>query len=188
MEANWGVSIEYAIQVKPEGIAQSLIIAEEWLDGASSVLILGDNLFFGPNLSNKLKDAILSNDGATVFSYQVQDPERYGVLDLDDELNIINIEEKPTKPKSNWIVTGLYIYNEEASKISQGLKKSERGELEITDLNRVYLNKKNLKSIFLDNTYSWLDTGTHDSLLEASNFVQKVEKSSNKKVADLDNI
>ncbi len=185
--SQWGVSIEYAIQVRPEGIAQSLIIAEEWLDGASSVLILGDNLFFGPNLSIKLKDAMLSNDGATVFSYQVQDPERYGVLELDDELNIINIEEKPSKPKSNWIVTGLYIYDEEASKISQGLKKSERGELEITDLNRVYLNKNNLKSIFLENAYSWLDTGTYDSLLEASNFVQKVEKNSNKKVGDLDN-
>jgi len=184
--SQWGVSIEYAIQNKPEGISQALTIADDWLSGSSSVLILGDNLFFGPNLSEIIRDAIADNDGATIFAYKVGDPERYGVLELDDKLNILSIEEKPNKPKSNWIVTGLYIYDDRAPNFTRDLKKSDRGELEISDLNQKYLLKGKLKSIFLGNEHSWLDTGTHSALLEASNFVKNIEEGSEDKVVDLD--
>ncbi len=168
----WGVKIDFATQKKPEGIAQSLIIAEEWLNGSKSVLILGDNLFFGPDLPLIVQNAKSKNDGATLFCYEVIDPERFGVIEFDKDNNILAIDEKPKKPMSNWIITGLYIYDENASNVAKNLSKSERGEYEITDLNRYYLEQKNLKAVFLNKNYSWLDTGTHETLLEASNFVK----------------
>jgi len=183
--SQWGVSIEYAIQDKPEGIAQSLIIADSWLDNNSVVLILGDNLFFGPKLSNILEEAIINNDGSTVFAYKVDDPERYGVIEVDKELNILSIEEKPEIPKSNWIITGMYIYDNNSVDYARNLRKSGRGEYEITDLNKLYLEKKKLKPIFLDETFSWLDTGTFDTLLDASTFVKEIESKSDTKVVDL---
>ncbi|MED5437471.1 MAG: sugar phosphate nucleotidyltransferase [Pseudomonadota bacterium] len=186
--SQWDVKLEYAIQENPDGIAQSLIIAEKWLDNNPVILILGDNLFFGPNLHSKIRKAIQENDGATIFAYEVQDPTSFGVLNLDNENKIISIEEKPKNPKSNWIVTGMYIYNNKASSYSHELKKSDRGELEITDLNNRYLLERKLKAVFLDKNFSWLDTGTHDALLEASNFVFSVEKDDKDKVVNLKTI
>ncbi len=183
--SQWGVSIDYAIQDKPEGIAQSLIIAEDWLSGNPLVLILGDNLFFGPHLAEIIEDSISTNMGSTIFSYQVDEPQRYGVIDLDNDLNIKAIQEKPENPKSNWIVTGLYIYDNHAVDYVKSLKKSERGEYEITDLNKLYLEKKLLNPIFLNDKFSWLDTGTFETLFEASKFVKEIEKNSDKKVVDL---
>ena len=168
----WGVKIDYATQKKPEGIAQSLLIAEKWLNACKSILILGDNLFFGPDLPLLIQNAKSNNHGATIFCYEVSDPERFGVIEIDKDNNIIAIDEKPEKPKSKWAITGLYIYDENASIIAKDLKKSERGEYEITDLNRKYLEQKNLNVVYLDKDYSWLDTGTHVTLLEASNFVK----------------
>ena len=170
--SQWGVKLNYSVQEKPEGIAQSLIIADKWLKSNPVVLILGDNLFFGPDLFLKIEKAINENDGATIFGYHVDDPERYGVLELDKSNNVLSIVEKPDNPISNWAATGLYIYDENASIIAKDLKKSERGEYEITDLNRKYLEQKNLNVVYLDKDYSWLDTGTHITLLEASNFVK----------------
>ena len=168
----WGVKIDYATQKKPEGIAQSLIIAEKWLNGCKSILILGDNLFFGPDLPLLMQNAKNNNHGATIFCYEVSDPERFGVIEIDKDNNILAIDEKPKEPKSRWAITGLYIYDENASTIAKDLKKSERGEYETTDLNRQYLEQKNLNVVYLDKDYSWLDTGTHETLLEASNFVK----------------
>ncbi len=183
--SQWDVRLDYSVQEKPEGIAQSLIIADKWLTGNPVVLILGDNLFFGPDLFLKIEKAINENDGATIFGYHVDDPERYGVLELDKSNNVLSIVEKPDNPISNWAATGLYIYDCNASNYAKNLKKSDRGELEITDLNNVYLKKNNLKAMLLGKEFSWLDTGTHEALLEASNFVKKIEGQSDQKVADL---
>ncbi len=169
----WNVKIEYALQDKPEGIAQAFIIANDWLDNSNSILILGDNIFYGPQLYKIVREAINNNNGATIFGFEVDDPKQFGVLEFDDDFNVISIEEKPDNPKSNWIATGLYIYNQNAPKMASIQKKSLRGEYEITDLNNSYLSKNELKVVTLDNNYSWLDTGTHDTLLEASNFVKK---------------
>tara|TARA_Y100000385_G_scaffold289391_1_gene358675 strand:- start:108 stop:875 length:768 start_codon:yes stop_codon:yes gene_type:complete len=173
--SQWSISIIYAVQEKPNGIAQALLISDEWLNGSSSILILGDNLFFGPSINDIIKSALNSNKGATIFGYEVKDPNRFGVIEFDNNQNVISIEEKPLKPKSNWAATGLYIYNSEASKRTKNLKSSNRGELEITDLNNTYLVKNELKVVLLDENYSWLDTGTHNSLLEASNFVKNIK-------------
>jgi len=173
----WGVKISYKIQEKPEGIAQSLLIAEDWIDSSSVALILGDNLFFGAGLNKKIIQAIENNNGATIFCIKVNDPERFGVIDVDKDLNILSIKEKPKKPNSNWAITGLYIYDSKASSYARNLKKSSRGEYEITDINLKYLDSNNLKVEFLDDTnFSWLDTGTFDSLLEASNFIKNNSK------------
>ena len=184
--SQWKVNFEYMIQEKPEGIAQALILAESWLQGSPVTLILGDNLFFGPNMFNILKTSIIENRGATLFGYEVDDPGRFGVVDFDNDFNAISIEEKPLNPKSNWAVTGLYVFNEEAVGYTKSLKKSDRSEYEITDLNKIYLENKKLKVVLLDDAYSWLDTGTHDSLLEASNFVRNIELKNEISVADLE--
>ncbi len=183
--SQWGVKLNYSVQEKPEGIAQSLIIADKWLKSNPVVLILGDNLFFGPNLFSKIGKAINENVGATIFGYHVDDPERYGVLELDAGNNVLSIVEKPDNPASNWIATGLYIYDSNASDYARNLKKSDRGELEITELNNVYLRNNDLKAMLFDKEFSWLDTGTHETLLEASNFVKDIEEKSDRKVADL---
>ena len=183
--SQWGVSFEFAIQEKPEGIAQAIIIADEWLNGSAPILILGDNLFFGPNFFSIVNKSIKNNDGATIFAYNVKDPERFGVVEFDKDNNALSIEEKPKVPKSSWAVTGLYIFDTNAVDYVRNLKKSSRGEYEITDLNQKYLNDRKLKVILLDKKFSWLDTGTHESLLEASNFVKDTEKKFNTEITKL---
>tara|TARA_B100000287_G_scaffold407697_1_gene433344 strand:+ start:236 stop:979 length:744 start_codon:yes stop_codon:yes gene_type:complete len=167
------VTISYKTQDQPEGIAHALIISEDWIKNERVTLILGDNLFFGPNLNDKIIKNI-NNSGATIFCIQSNEPKRFGVIKHDKNFNIQSITEKPNKPESNWIVTGLYIYDENAVSYAKTLKKSERGEFEITDLNSIYLDKNKLKAEFLDDSYSWLDTGTFDTLLEANNFVKNL--------------
>tara|TARA_X000000368_G_C22999618_1_gene698350 strand:+ start:508 stop:1287 length:780 start_codon:yes stop_codon:yes gene_type:complete len=184
----WGVNFEYEIQKKPEGIAQSLLIASSWLNGSPSVLILGDNLFFGPDIFSIVNRAMKNNNGATLFGYKVNHPQRFGVVDFDETNKAISIEEKPENPKSNWAVTGLYIFNQKAVSYAEGLKKSKRGEYEITDINKLYLEDKELEVVLLGNEFSWLDTGTHHSLLEASNFVRNTELKSGIQVAELKNV
>lgn len=168
----WGIKLDYQIQKNPEGIAQALMIAEEWINNMPVVLILGDNLFFGPKFNEDLINAINNNVGATIFCKKVIDPERFGIIDFDDDFNILSIEEKPKKPKSEYAVTGLYIYDKKSCSYVKTLKKSNRGEFEITDLNNMYLHKGKLKSKLLKEDQSWLDTGTFDALLEASNYVK----------------
>ena len=184
--SQWGISFEYIVQNKPEGIAQALVLSSDWLGKSSVVLVLGDNLFFGPNISDILKTSIRDNDGATLFGYKVDDPQRFGVVEFDNLKNVISIEEKPLNPKSEWAVTGLYIYNSDAVNYAKDLKKSNRNEYEITDLNIRYLNEGLLKVELLGEQFSWLDTGTHESLLDASNFVRKMEIEFGQKVGDLD--
>jgi len=174
--SEWNVKISYAIQDEPKGIAEAFLIADEWLNKSDCVLILGDNLFFGPSINEIIKKAISKNSGGTLFGYKVKDPHRFGVIEFDSNNDVISIEEKPENPKSDWIATGLYIYNPSVVERAKSLKFSNRNELEITDLNNIYLSKQELKVVLLDDKFSWLDTGTHDSLLEASNFVQKIKK------------
>ena len=159
-----------------EGIAEAFLIADEWLNKSDCVLILGDNLFFGPSINEIIKKAISKNSGGTLFGYKVKDPHRFGVIEFDSNNDVISIEEKPENLKSDWIATGLYIYNSSAVERAKSLEFSNRNELEITDLNNIYLSKQELKVVLLDDKFSWLDTGTHDTLLEASNFVQKIKK------------
>jgi glucose-1-phosphate thymidylyltransferase len=180
----WGVNIEYTIQEKPKGIAQSLIIAKNWLNNSSSLLILGDNLFFGQDLKKMLKSVLENKEGATIFGYQVSDPSRYGVASFDGDNKIISIIEKPITPISNWAVTGMYHYDSKAPEIAESLAPSERGELEITDLNNHYLKNNDLKIQLLDSGFAWLDTGTPDSLLEASNFVKIIETRQGLRIGD----
>ena len=169
---DWGVKISYLTQEKPEGIAQAFLIAENWLNNSSVTLILGDNLFFGKDLPEILKKAINANKGASIFAYEVDEPNRFGVIDLDKDNKVTSIEEKPKFPKSNWAVTGLYVYNEDVCRYAKNLKMSKRGELEITDLNLTYLKNQKLDVNFLNEDFSWLDTGTFETLLEASNYVK----------------
>lgn len=168
----WDIKLEYQTQKNPEGIAQALLIGEKWINNMPVVLILGDNLFFGPKFNDDLISAIKNNVGATIFCKRVIDPERFGIVNFDKDFNILSIEEKPKKPKSEYAVTGLYIYDKKSSSYAKTLKKSNRGEFEITDLNNIYFNKGKLKSKILKDDQSWLDTGTFDTLLEASNFVK----------------
>ena len=173
--SQWGMNIHYEAQPSPDGLAQAFIIGEEFLDGAPSCLVLGDNIFHGTGLTERLKRADAREHGATVFGYWVKDPERYGVAAFDADGKVVDIEEKPTKPKSNYAVTGLYFYDGRAPAFAKALKPSPRGELEITDLNRVYLEEGGLHLEQLGRGYAWLDTGTHQSLLEASTFIETIE-------------
>jgi glucose-1-phosphate thymidylyltransferase len=181
--SQWGVTLDYVEQAKPDGIAQALIIAEPFLDGQPSTLILGDNIFYGDNLTRLLRENAGRESGASVFAYWVGDPERYGVVEFDLEWNPVAIVEKPEHPKSNFAVTGLYFYDADAPAMARSLRPSGRGELEITDLNRLYLERGLLHVERFGRGYAWLDAGTHDSLLEAGTFIQTVEKRQGLKIA-----
>ncbi len=173
--SRWGMRIEYAVQPSPDGLAQALLIGRDFLDGGPSCLVLGDNIFHGPGLTSLLQRADAREQGATVFGYWVSDPERYGVADFDAEGRVVGLEEKPDHPRSNYAVTGLYFYDGRASDFAAALEPSPRGELEITDLNRCYLDESSLHLEQLGRGYAWLDTGTHQSLLEASNYIETIE-------------
>lgn len=182
--AAWGIRIAYTVQERPDGIARALTLSEEFLAGSPSTLVLGDNLFHGHDLEERLAEARAGTaQGATVFAYRVADPERYGVVEFDPKGRALSLEEKPKAPRSDWAVTGLYVYDGRAPSIARQLKPSARGELEITDLNRVYLTEGTLRVTRLGRGYAWLDTGTHDSLLEAGEFVRAIEKRTGQKVA-----
>jgi glucose-1-phosphate thymidylyltransferase len=180
---DWGIRLEYAVQPEPEGLAQALIIGEAFIGGEPSCLILGDNIFHGGGLQEVLLRAMEREHGATVFGYWVRDPERYGVVDFDEHYRVLSIEEKPRRPKSNYAVTGLYFYDGRASAFARQLQPSVRGELEITDLNRRYLEDGSLHVERLGRGYAWLDTGTHESLQQASNFIETIESRQGLKVA-----
>ena len=171
-----GVNLSYATQPSPDGLAQAFIIGEEFIGADPVCLVLGDNIFFGQGFSPRLKAIAQKNQGATVFGYQVMDPERFGVVEFDDNYKVLSIEEKPEKPKSNWAITGLYFYDNKVVEYAKKVKPSERGELEITSLNEMYLNDNNLSVELLGRGFAWLDTGTHDSLIEAGSFVETVQK------------
>ena len=179
----WGLNIEYAVQPSPDGLAQALIIGEEFLDGSPSVLILGDNIFYGHSLHENLAVANANEAGATVFVYHVQDPGRYGVAEFNKAGKVISLEEKPALPKSSYAVTGLYFYDKHASTYAKQIEPSHRGEYEITDLNKIYLEKNQLNVERMSRGYAWLDTGTHESLIEAHQFVQTIEHRQGLKIA-----
>lgn len=183
-----GLNIEYKVQEQPNGLAEAFILGEDFIGSDSVALVLGDNIFHGAGLSKLLQDAAQKDHGATVFGYQVKDPERFGVVEFDENGHAISIVEKPEHPKSNYAVTGLYFYDNQVVKIAKNIKPSERGELEISDVNAAYLAKGELDVQLLGRGFAWLDTGTHDSLMEASNFVATVEKQQNLKVASLEEI
>lgn len=178
----WGISIQYAVQPSPDGLAQAFIIGREFINGEPCALILGDNLYFGHGLTEKVQAAAKRDSGATVFGYWVKDPERYGVAEFNDDGVVVSIEEKPETPKSNYAVTGLYFYDEKVCDYAAELKPSPRGELEITDLNKCYLNDNSLQVELLGRGFAWLDTGTHASLLQAGQFVQTIEERQGMKV------
>jgi glucose-1-phosphate thymidylyltransferase len=186
--SKWGISFSYAVQPAPEGIAQAFIIGADFIDGARSALILGDNIFHGTDLVANLRAAVERPTGATAFAYAVQDPERYGVVEFDRSRKVLSIEEKPKQPKSRYAVTGLYFYDQQAVELARALKPSTRGELEITDLNRRYLEQGQLNVEVMGRGTAWLDTGTHESLLEASTFIQIIEKRQGLKIACVEEI
>ncbi len=180
--SDWGLALSYAVQPEPEGLAQAFIIGRDFVDGAPSALVLGDNLFFGAGFTEKVQRAAKLSDGATIFGYQVKDPQRYGVVAFDGSGKAVSIEEKPSKPKSNFAVTGLYFYDGDACDLAAEVKPSARGELEITSLNEAYLNAGKLNVELLGRGYAWLDTGTHDSLTQAAQYVQTIEERQNLKI------
>ncbi|MFZ2973740.1 MAG: glucose-1-phosphate thymidylyltransferase RfbA [Ferribacterium limneticum] len=181
--SQWGLNLQYAIQPSPDGLAQAFIIGRDFVGNGDSALVLGDNIFYGHEFANDLGEAGAQTSGATVFAYHVHDPERYGVVEFDKAGQAISLEEKPTVPKSNYAVTGLYFYDNQVLDISRDLKPSPRGELEITDVNRVYLERQQLNVQVMGRGHAWLDTGTHESLLDASQFIATIEKRQGLKVA-----
>ncbi|MFQ1844815.1 glucose-1-phosphate thymidylyltransferase RfbA [Aeromonas veronii] len=179
----WGLNLQYKVQPSPDGLAQAFILGEEFIGSDPCVLVLGDNIFYGHDLQKRLEAAAAKESGATIFAYHVHDPERYGVVEFDKEGTAISLEEKPLEPKSNYAVTGLYFYDNSVVEIAKSLKPSPRAELEITDVNRIYLEQGNLSVAMMGRGYAWLDTGTHESLIEASNFIQTIETRQGLKVA-----
>ncbi|MCE5986570.1 MULTISPECIES: glucose-1-phosphate thymidylyltransferase RfbA [unclassified Pseudomonas] len=179
----WGINISYAVQASPDGLAQAFLIGEDFIGNDLSALVLGDNIYYGHDFQQLLRNAMDRGEGASVFAYHVHDPERYGVVEFDDQGKAISLEEKPAKPKSSYAVTGLYFYDKDVVEIAKGIKPSARGELEITDLNRVYLEQNRLSVEIMGRGYAWLDTGTHDSLLEASGYIATIERRQGLKVA-----
>lgn len=184
----FGINLSYAVQASPDGLAQAFIIGEEFIGSDSVAMVLGDNIFHGQGLTKRLQTASSKEKGATVFGYYVDDPERFGIVEFDQEGKAVSIEEKPEKPKSNYCVTGLYFYDNRVVEYAKNLKPSARGELEITDLNRIYLENGELDVILLGQGFTWLDTGTHESLVEATNFVKTVEDHQHRKIACLEEI
>lgn len=183
-----GINLSYAEQPSPDGLAQAFIIGEKFIGNDSVALILGDNIYYGPGLSKMLQKAANKERGATVFGYQVKDPERFGVVEFDAEMNAVSIEEKPEHPRSNYAVTGLYFYDNDVVEISKNIKPSPRGELEITDVNKAYLKRGDLSVELMGRGFAWLDTGTHESLLEASQYIETVQRMQNLQVANLEEI
>lgn len=181
--SQWSIKISYKVQPSPDGLAQAFIIGEEFINGEGCALILGDNIFYGHDLSKLVKIATQKDDGATIFAYYVKDPERYGIVEFDKNRKAISLEEKPEKPKFNFAVTGLYFYDKNVVEYAKSIKPSARGELEITDLNKIYLEKGNLNVETLGRGYAWLDTGTHESLLQAASFVETVQDRQGLKIA-----
>ncbi len=181
--SQWGISLQYAVQPSPDGLAQAFVIGEDFIGDDLSALVLGDNIFYGHDFHHLLGNAMQRQEGATVFAYHVHDPERYGVAEFDNNGRVLSLEEKPSQPKSNYAVTGLYFYDREVVDLAKALKPSARGELEITDLNRCYLERGSLGVEIMGRGYAWLDTGTHESLLEAGQFIATLEKRQGLKVA-----
>ncbi|GAA3984256.1 glucose-1-phosphate thymidylyltransferase RfbA [Comamonas faecalis] len=181
--SQWGLNLQYAVQESPDGLAQAFVIGESFIGSSASALVLGDNIFYGHDLQPLLESADARAEGATVFAYHVQDPERYGVAEFDGQGRVLSIEEKPAQPKSNYAVTGLYFYDDQVVDLAKSLKPSARGELEITDLNRLYLQQGQLQVELMSRGYAWLDTGTHDSLLDASQFIATIEQRQGLKVS-----
>ena len=186
--SEFGISLSYAVQPSPDGLAQAFIIGEDFIGDDSVALVLGDNIFHGNGLSAMLQRAEAKEKGATVFGYQVKDPERFGVVEFDDNMNAISIEEKPEHPKSNFAVTGLYFYDNDVVEIAKNIKPSPRGELEITDVNKAYLERGDLSVEIMGRGFAWLDTGTHESLLQASQYIETVQRLQNVQVANLEEI
>lgn len=186
--SQFGIQLQYKVQPSPDGLAQAFLLGEEFIDGDSCAMVLGDNIFHGHGLTKRLRAAAAKESGATVFGYYVDDPERFGVVEFDSDGKAVSIEEKPTQPKSNYAVTGLYFYDSRVVEYAKSIKPSARGELEITDLNRIYLENGDLEVTLLGQGFTWLDTGTHESLVDATNFVHTVETHSHRKLACLEEI